>query len=339
MKLKNVLMPLILSLILVAYTAYVLLDTFVIAREYEPIYVPDSTLFPLKTQQPEPEEESPESNIELPTAPEGADTGPEVPSGTATEETVPEETEPMKPIVTANSYQDSNISITISEIRAYNSTIYVADIKLSSAEYLKTALAQDKFGRNITEKTSAMASRNNAILAINGDYYGARSNGYIARNGIFYRDSRDGRDCLIIYSNGNFEIINELDISPRELINRKPLHVLSFGPQLVSGGSVNITPNYDSFVSHSKNPRTAIAILGELHYAFVVCDGRTSQSAGLTMKELANVMVDLGAIVAYNLDGGGSATMWFNGHVVNRPTQDGKNFVERGISDIVYIGY
>ena len=46
-------------------------------------------------------------------------------------------------------------------------------------------------------------------------------------------------------------------------------------------------------------------------------------------------MVDLGCQVAYNLDGGGSSTMYFDGDVINRP-QGTDN--ERGTSDILYIG-
>ena len=69
----------------------------------------------------------------------------------------------------------------------------------------------------------------------------------------------------------------------------------------------------------------------------VVSDGRTEESEGLTLYELAQVMEELGCKTAYNLDGGGSSTMWFMGRVVNCPT-DGKKSGERRISDIVYIG-
>jgi exopolysaccharide biosynthesis protein len=75
-----------------------------------------------------------------------------------------------------------------------------------------------------------------------------------------------------------------------------------------------------------------------LHYIVVVSDGRTDASQGLSLLELAQVLKDKGCTVAYNLDGGGSSTMYFNGKVVNNPT-DGKNMGEREVCDIVYIGY
>ncbi len=67
---------------------------------------------------------------------------------------------------------------------------------------------------------------------------------------------------------------------------------------------------------------------------FVVVDGRQDgHSRGVTMGELAQIMIDLGATTAYNLDGGGSSTMYYDGEVVNSPSNGG----ERGTSDILYV--
>ena len=62
-------------------------------------------------------------------------------------------------------------------------------------------------------------------------------------------------------------------------------------------------------------------------------------AAGLSLYELAQLMQLLGAQTAYNLDGGGSSTLYFNGTVVNNPTTNGRCIQERSVSDIVYIGY
>ncbi len=76
-------------------------------------------------------------------------------------------------------------------------------------------------------------------------------------------------------------------------------------------------------------------MIDENHLVFVVVDGRSpGYSAGVTMTELAQIMVDLGATTAYNLDGGGSSTMVFDGGLVNNPLGNGE---ERGTSDILYI--
>ena len=90
--------------------------------------------------------------------------------------------------------------------------------------------------------------------------------------------------------------------------------------------------------SQEMNPRTAIGQAGPLHYFLVVSDGRTKQSPGMSLLQLAQVMQELGCETAYNLDGGGSSAIWFNGKILNKPTTYGKVIEERSISDIVYIG-
>lgn len=69
-----------------------------------------------------------------------------------------------------------------------------------------------------------------------------------------------------------------------------------------------------------------------------VSDGRTDESEGLSLLQLAQEFKERGCTIAYNLDGGGSSTMVFNGEVVNNPT-DGRSIAEREVSDIVYFGY
>ncbi len=243
-------------------------------------------------------------------------------------------------VVTENTYDDGNISITITETREYDTTIYVADIRVSSVEYLSTAFAQGTYGRNITETTSRIADQANAILAINGDFYGAQKQGYVIRNGVLYRSASAGSDQedLVIYSDGSFDIINEGDVSAEELLDAGAVQVLSFGPGLVEDGEISVTQNEEVDRAKTSNPRTAIGMIDPLHYVMVVSDGRTSESEGLTLYELAEFMESLGVTTAYNLDGGGSSTMVFNGEVLNNPTTDGRKISERSVSDIVYIG-
>lgn len=247
-----------------------------------------------------------------------------------------------EPVVTDTSYSDGNINISISTIRAYDTNIYVADVTLSSAEYLKTALASDTFGRNITQKTSETAQANNAIFAVNGDYYGANSRGYVIKNGVIYRDTvrKDSEyDDLVIYSDGSFGIVNETSVSAQELVNSGVVNLFAFGPTLVSNGQIAVSQNDEVGRAMANNPRTAIGIVDNLHYIIVVSDGRTNESTGLSLYQLAQIMQQYGCKTAYNLDGGGSSTMYFNGQVINNPTTNGRKISERAVSDIVYLGY
>ena len=243
---------------------------------------------------------------------------------------------------TETSYSDENIQISISTVRYNDTDVYIADVKVSSAAYLKTALANDTFGRNVTQKTSGIASAHNAILAVNGDYYGANSLGYVIKNGVIYRDTArrsTAYDDLVIYRDGSFGIINESEVTAQELLDNGVVNLFAFGPALIQNGRIAISQNDEVGRAMANNPRTAIGIIDELHYVFVVSDGRTNESQGLSLYELAQVLQQYGCQTAYNLDGGGSSTMYFNGQVVNHPTTNGNRISERSVSDIVYIGY
>ena len=256
-------------------------------------------------------------------------------------ETAPSSGSSFDAVITGNSYEDENIKITISTVEKDDTEVYIADIQVSDPSYLKTAFANDVFGRNLKETTSEIASEHDAIFAINGDYYGFRNSGYVLRNGTLYRDTArtsGETDDLVIGTDGNFSIISESDTAMSSLDTSDIAQILSFGPTLINDGKITVNSSSEVSQSRNSNPRTAIGQVSALHYIVVVSDGRTSESTGLSLLALAQIMQDQGCTVAYNLDGGGSSTMYFNGEVVNNPT-DGRNMGEREVSDIVYIGY
>jgi len=297
------------SCVLILFTVFVMLDTFVIPRTYSTVSTSSAS-------------------VSTGTA---ASTVSSKTASTASESAT----------VTSNSYSDGNISIKINTYRQDDTNIYVADITLTSAEYLKTALANATFGKNITETTSAIATENNAILAINGDFYGAQNSGYVIRNGTIYRDtvSDSSQEDLVIYKDGTIGIVTEGSVTAAELLSNGAEQVLSFGPGLIENGQVSVTSSEEVGKAKASNPRTALGVIDELHYVLVVSDGRTSESTGLSLYQLATFMKTLGVTTAYNLDGGGSSTMVFNGTVINKPTTNGSKISERSVSDIVYIGY
>jgi exopolysaccharide biosynthesis protein len=244
-------------------------------------------------------------------------------------------------VITDTTYSDDNITIAITSEVYEDTTVYTADIQVSDVSYLKTALANGTYGKNITATTSEIASSNDAILAINGDYYGAQNSGYVVRNGTVYRSTASGNDQedLVIKSDGSFAIINEGTVDETYLESDDILQVLSFGPALIESGEVSVTANDEVGKAMTSNPRTAICEIAPLHYLFVVADGRTSESEGLSLYQLAAYLEGKGVKTAYNLDGGGSSTMVFNETVINKPTTNGDTISERSVSDIVYIGY
>ncbi len=343
------------GLILTAFTAYFLLDTFVIARVYST--VPEVSAQTSDLSLTETEEDTAEA-AEAPTEQEtetssrkrrgsgergrkktssdAADSASEGSGSGSAEDSVSASSASASSETT---YQDENMTVTLTEYQVDGTTVYAADIQLSSASYLKTALAKSAYGKNVTETTSEMAESNNAVLAINGDYYGAQEKGYVLRNGVLYRNTAEkGQEDLVIYEDGSFEIIVEDEITAEELLEKGAVQILSFGPALITDGKVSVTENDEVGRAMASNPRTAIGIIDDLHYVFVVSDGRTDESQGLTLYQLSQFMESLGADTAYNLDGGGSSSMVFQGVLVNNPTTTGNSIKERSVSDIVYIG-
>ncbi len=240
---------------------------------------------------------------------------------------------------TATAYEDDNKAISIETYERNSTQIHVATVTVKGDASIKTALADETYGRNVKAKTSTTAQSVNAILAVNGDYYGARDAGYVIRNGQLLRsDSQDAnQEDLVIYQDGSFEIIREGDITAQELLNKGAVQVLSFGPALIENSQVAVDSADEVGKAMASNPRTAIGIIDDKHYVLVVSDGRTNESKGLSLKELADFMKELKVTTAYNLDGGGSSTMYFNGQIINKPTTNGHNIEEREVSDIVYL--
>ena len=237
-------------------------------------------------------------------------------------------------------------SITVSTVTTGSGddtvTYYVADVVLSDATQLRSAFAQDAFGTNITETTSDIAAANDAILAINGDYYGFRETGIVIRNGVVYRDE-GAREGLAFYLDGTVAVYDETTTTADELVAAGVWNTLSFGPALLADGEildgiedVEVDTNVGNHSIQGEQPRTAVGMIDANHLVLVVVDGRSpGYSRGVTMTELAQIMADLGCTVAYNLDGGGSSTLYYDGAVVNDPLGKGQ---ERGTSDILYIG-
>ena len=246
-----------------------------------------------------------------------------------------------EPVITDTSYEDGHISIQIRTMRRLDTDIYIADIVVDNPDLLQTALAGDAFGRNLTDTTSSIAEANNAVLAINGDYYGFRDAGYVMRGGYLYRDLAaydQNQEDLCIMADGTLEILAEVDYSAQDMADMGARDIFSFGPGLLIDGEITVREGDEVERAQVTNPRTSIGQIAPLHYVFVVSDGRTEESVGLSLLELAQLMQDLGCTTAYNLDGGGSSTIWFNGRVLNKPTTFGEKITERSISDIVYIG-
>jgi len=245
----------------------------------------------------------------------------------------------LAPVNVPITFADEGRAIRLSQYRVGDSDVYVADVRVANAGILRSGLARDNGNANTFVPTSSLAAAHGAVLAINGDSYAARKAGYAIRNGTVLRSvaASNARQDVAVERDGTLRVIAESKTRTSVLARNGVRDVLSFGPALVNAGSVVVAATDTQNHADLPEPRTAIAQVGPLHYLFVVVDGRTLASAGMTCPDLARFLLAYGAVTAYNLDGGGSSTLWFDGAVVNSPTTDGVVIQERGVSDIVLV--
>ncbi len=246
---------------------------------------------------------------------------------------------PYAPVASAYSedgmsYDDGTLSIRIETDYAYDTNIYYAYVTLTDASQLRTALA-GTYPSKTVRPVSSMAEENNAVLAINGDYFSYHHTGVVVRNGQVLREQPvSSRDTLLIDSDGNFTILTKNTRKEWEEYSDKAVQAFCFGPGLVINGEKQTFKAGDkvSCGANTKAQRLAICQLDILQYLIIATEGPEQDGqAGLTIAELTELMLLKGVQQGYNLDGGSSTTLWFNGQRINAP--ESKN---RNVGDIIY---
>lgn len=244
---------------------------------------------------------------------------------------------PIAANFTDSGYRDDTIIVELEQRREYDSDVFIAYVKIATPSQLRTAIAGDKLSSTRTNHTTRLAANYNGIAAINGDYYTKSKAGYVVRMGQTYREQTSkNMDLLLIDELGDFHIMlrgheNQENAIKAFKSEHEAVNGFFFGPALVVDGKQQEIPEKYQYDPHQKNPRAGIGQLGPLTYAMVVVNGRTEASDGVTMEEFASIMAEIGCEQAYNLDGGNSATLAFNGQMVNDKPQ-----AERSVTDIIY---
>ncbi|HAN20659.1 MAG: hypothetical protein A2Y15_04435 [Clostridiales bacterium GWF2_36_10] len=238
-------------------------------------------------------------------------------------------------IQTENSYTSPNVSITVTKHTKGSGdsliTYYVADIYITDINCLESGFANHKYGVGYSENLIDMDSNLNAILAINGDYYGNGQSGAVIRNGVVYRKNADNSDVCVLYYDGSIKTFSPDEFNIDQAIKDGAYQAWTFGPVLLDENE-NCLSDFNSRVT-PKNPRSVIGYYEPGHYCFVLVDGRQKgYSCGMKMSELSELMKELGCKAAYNLDGGQSSSMTFNDRIFNQPYDGG-----RAVSDCIFI--
>lgn len=235
-------------------------------------------------------------------------------------------------------YQDETVKVRLDQVvkdhGSYKNVFYIAQIAVTDITRLHTELAGQTYGQNLYDTPEQIAADGKAILAINGDYYGGNDGGCVIRNGVLYRNEPAEGDVCVIYQDGRFECYPGQDFDGKKAMENGAWQAWTFGPMLLDGNGGVIRDYHTSeYIKDHTHPRTAIGYISPGNYVFVVEDGRQEgYSGGITLDEMAQVLMELGCKGGYNMDGGASAVMLWNGQKVNRPADGG-----RDLSDLITI--
>ena len=239
------------------------------------------------------------------------------------------------PVYGDRSYKSKTIDITITTYTVKDTyskltTYHVADIYVKDVTLIKTAPARS-FDTRYERTVKDIAGDAGALLAIDGDTYTHVKKSFIIRNGVLYRDTPiENTDICILYRDGRMETRKWGEYTLEEVVASDPWQVWGFGPALLdeNGHAMEIRHELSGH-----NPRAAIGYYEPGHYCFVIVDGRDHDwSEGVKLTALSRLMEDLGCKVAYNLDGGDSAVMYWNGEIISKSRNE-----TRVVSDIIYI--
>ena len=245
-------------------------------------------------------------------------------------------------------YEDSTIRVVLSETRYYltekkdktGTDIWMADIVITDPSQLRTASFDDGYNfvsKRRQGKVVELAKSVNAIVALNGDSWGAKEEkhnfGVVLRQGQLIESRLDEKgnyrmDLLIIDENGDFHGIHAAEAGdlddPYAFEGKKVLDIFSFGPILVENGEAvedyrgvdRSAKKKDGFWMNMRSDedaqRIAVCQIGPLHY-MLVASANDHGNTGLTLRQFADFLAAQGVQFAYNLDGGVSSVLYYHG--------------------------
>ena len=262
---------------------------------------------------------------------------------------------------TDNTYVSHDINITYSrrtiqysssrQVVYYYYDIYIRNIENFYTVSTKNTTRQyldkiEEYSKDIKDESGNSMYDSLPVLSMNGDLYKINEWPLAVRNGALYADQGYiTADIGVLYYDGTFEVVSMNNFDMNKIAAKGPYQIWHFGPGLLDGNGNTKGDKSDDYKTDGAtsngivgggNPRAAIGYYEPGHYCFVVVDGRSSEMQNVTIPYLAKIMSGLGCKQAYNLDGGASAQVKFNG--VYQRKCDPKKDDQRKLDDIICIG-
>ncbi len=229
-------------------------------------------------------------------------------------------------VITEDSYTSPNVSITIThhEVSEGNVIInyHLADIYIGNVDCFQSVLAKYPPTFPMYAPMRKMMEDRDAVLAVNGDFCGISYGGVIVRDGVIYSKHNSGIDLCALYRDGRMETYTGREFNLNSAVADDVFQVWTFGPALLNKDGTPREIPWTSMPNRhisGRNPRTAIGYFEPGHYCFMVVDGRQEgYSKGATLNEMAQWFSEMGCMAAFNLDGGGSSMMAFDGEIISQ---------------------
>ena len=234
-------------------------------------------------------------------------------------------------------YCDETILVIAWKEAINNSACSFVEVKIAHGSQLRRALSDNTYGSSVYMYPTQMAQNANAVVAINGDFYGHRSCGITVYQRQLYRFNPRSLESCFFTASGDmiFTHVGELnteDDVKRFVQDNDITFSVSFGPILVENGEKKTTNTYLVGEVDIHYSRAAIGQVDKLHYLLMSINEEGVYKNRVTINQAADLIYAKGVPNAYALDGGQTATIVMNGETFNRP--DWGN--ERIMTDIIY---
>lgn len=209
-----------------------------------------------------------------------------------------------------------------------NQKIDVLLVDLTHPELRVRATRSDDRGMT----TSGFAEAYGLAVAINGDFWqweGFTTSGLAVADGVQWPGENDSAtEGFIAFGADNSAIIS----APAEVLEAPEAWMKDVvgGRPLVVDGGVAVDPTTCDPHFCALNPRTAVGLTADGDTLILaVIDGRTGIAAGMTSRQVGELMAEIGAETAINFDGGGSTAMYVGseGGIVNVPSEGSERVV------------
>lgn len=232
-------------------------------------------------------------------------------------------------------YYDETILVITWKQLIDNAVYTISEVKIADPSQFRRFVADGVYGTSSKYVPTEMASSVNAVLATNGDFYSFRNMGTIVYDSKLMRAEGYSMDSCFIAGNGDliFSHVGRLTTKEamQQLIDDNGVRFsLAFGPVLVENSQLCwIKDPYPVGEGNYYYPRMALCQRDTLHYLMVTVSQEPPYENAHTLPIFAENLLDMGSKMAYNLDGGQSATIVMNNKTVNYVWQ-------RKVSDIIY---